>query len=47
MAKITLKSRLMAVYLFFLGIVQVNCQEIGTIEFIAPELGSLIKKKPK
>lgn len=47
MAKITLKSRLMAVYLFIFGIAQVNCQEIGSIEFIAPELGSLIKKEAK
>lgn len=47
MAKITLKSGLMAVCLFFFGIAQVNCQEIGSIEFIAPELGSLIKKDAK
>lgn len=47
MAKITLKNRLMAVYLFIFGITQVNCQEIGSIEFIAPELGSLIKKDAK
>ena len=47
MAKITLKSRLMGVYLFFFGIAQINSQEIGSIEFIAPELGSLIKKEAK
>lgn len=47
MVKITLNSRLMAVFLFFFGIAQVNCQEIGSIEFIAPELGSLIKKEAK
>lgn len=47
MAKITLKSRLMAVYLIFFGIAQISCQEIGSIEFIAPELGSLIKKEAK
>lgn len=47
MNKITLKVCLFALSICFCGFTPVSAQEIGTIEFISPELSSLIKKEAK